>query len=209
MNKYLTEGIGSFFLFLTLVLTSGGQPYAPLATGAVLMAMMYAGGHVSGGHYNPAVTLAVLMRGKVDRTDALYYVIAQAAGAVLAAIFGIFLANCAGMNAIVTHANKNGLCSLMAEFFGAFALTYTFLNVATTRSNAGNSHYGLAVGLMLAGAIWTFGGVSGGIFNPAAALCAAISGMLEWGDLWLYMIGSLMGAAAAASAFQIVYGRQD
>lgn len=211
MKKYLAEGIGTFFLMLTMVMTmnSGAAYLAPIAIGLVLTGMTYAGWHISNAHYNPAVTLAVLMRGKVDRTDALYYVIAQFAGALLAALFGVFLLNCNGAAAIAMHVNKNGLCALVAEFLGAFALVYVVLNAAFAHSNADNSYYGLASGFTLTGAMWSLAGISGGIFNPALVFGACIAGMFEWGDYWLYLIGALMGAAAAASAVQVMSARQE
>lgn len=211
MKKYLTEGIGTFFLMLTVVMATNNDAgqFAPFAVGLVLAGFMYAGWHISNAHYNPALTLAVLMRGKIDRTDAFYYVVAQVAGSVLAVLFAVFLLNCSGVAVIATHANKNGLCALVAEFLGAFALAYVVLNVAYTRSNAGNSHFGLTIGLTFTALIWTLGSISGGMFNPALALGASIAGMLEWGDFWLYVIGSLLGAAAATSAFQVIYGRQE
>lgn len=211
MKKYLAEGIGTFFLVLTMVMTAnnGLDNLSPLAVGLALAGLTFAGWHISNAHYNPAVTLAVLMRGKIDRTDALYYVIAQIAGSIVATAFAVFLLNCNGSATVATHLNKNGLCALVAEFLGAFALAYVVLNVAFTRSNAGNSYYGLAIGFTMTGAMWALGGTSGGMFNPALALGASIAGMFEWGDFWIYLIGALMGAAAAASAFQVIYGRQE
>ncbi len=86
MAKYITEFIGALFLVLTVGLTVTAQsPFAPLAIGSALMIMVYMGGHISGGHYNPAVSLAVLMRGKMDGKDFIPYVVAQVVGAFLAA----------------------------------------------------------------------------------------------------------------------------
>ena len=74
MKNYLTEVIGTFFLVLTIGLTAiGGVAMAPLAIGSALMVMVYMGGHISGGHYNPAVSLAVMMRGKLDSKELLPY----------------------------------------------------------------------------------------------------------------------------------------
>ena len=89
MNKYIAEFIGTFFLVLTIGCTgigAGAGVIAPLAIGAALMVMIFAGGHISGGHYNPAVTLGVLIRGKVKAADVIPYMIAQVAGAVVAAL---------------------------------------------------------------------------------------------------------------------------
>src|SRR5436190_13051127 len=87
MRNYLTEMIGTFFLVLTIGLTVlGGTPLAPLAIGAALMVMVYMGGHISGAHYNPAVTLAVYLRGKIGGKEALTYCVWQIAGAMLASL---------------------------------------------------------------------------------------------------------------------------
>src|ERR1700704_2278808 len=94
MNKYFAEFIGTFFLVLTIgctVIEKGAGPLAPLAIGAVLMVMVFAGGHISGAHYNPAVTLGVWMRGKCDTKDVAPYIISQIAGAALAAFAVLFL----------------------------------------------------------------------------------------------------------------------
>jgi aquaporin Z len=187
----------------------GIAPMAPLAIGSVLMVMIYAGGHISGGHFNPAVTLAVLMRGKIDRTDALYYVVAQIIGAVAAALVGNFLLRCGYDLDAQMLVHKSSVCSILAEFFGTFALAYVVLNVATTRSNAGNSHYGLAIGFTVLTGAYALGGISGGVFNPAVAVGASVAGMFGWADIWIYLAGTLLGAAAAATVFNVVYGNQD
>jgi aquaporin Z len=212
MKKYLTEFIGTFFLVLTVVLAAnnpGIAPMAPLAIGAALMVMVYAGGHVSGAHYNPAVTLAVLMRGKIDRNDALYYIVAQLFAGVAAAAIGAYLHDCGNGATIAARMNEQSLCALLAEFLGTFALAYVVLNVATTQSNAGNSHYGLAIGFTVTVAAYGLGGLSGGTFNPAVALGASVAGMISFGDIWLYLVGTLLGGAAAATVFQFIYGQGD
>lgn len=212
MKKYLAEFIGTFFLVLTVVLAAnnpGIAPLAPLAIGAMLMVMVYAGGHISGAHYNPAVTLAVLLRGKIDRNDALYYVAAQLIAGVAAAAIGAYLHDCGGGLAIASRVNEQPLCVVLAEFLGTFALAYVVLNVATTQSNAGNSYFGLAIGFTVATAAFSLGGLSGGAFNPAVMLGAMVAGMLAWGDILYYLLGIGIGATAAASVFQIIYGRGD
>lgn len=211
MKKYLTEGIGTFFLVLVVILAAnnGAGNLLPLALGATLTALLYAGKHVSGAHYNPALTLAMLMRKKIDRTDALYYVVAQVAGGILASLFGVFLLNCSQRESYFAHSNSNAICALVAEFLGAFALSHVFLNVMVARETTGNSYFGIAAGFVLAGATWAFGGISGGLFNPAVAIGASIAGLYEATDLWIYLIGSVLGAAAAASVFQVVFGNQE
>src|SRR5437868_1170848 len=89
MNKYIAEFIGTFFLVLTIgcaVVIGGAGVIAPLAIGAALMVMVYAGGHISGGHYNPAVTLAVWIRGRCATKDVVPYWVAQLAAAIVASL---------------------------------------------------------------------------------------------------------------------------
>jgi len=212
MKKYLTEFIGTFFLVLTVVLANNNPsilPMAPLAIAGMYLAMIYAGGHISGGHYNPAVTLAVLIRGKIDRGDALYYVIAQLIASVFAAAIGVFLHDCGNGGEIAARVNEQAMCVVLAEFLGTFALAYVVLNVATTRSNASNSHYGIAIGFTMLASNYALGGLSGGAFNPAIALGASVAGMFAWDDMGVYLIGTLLGAAAAATVFHATYGRED
>jgi aquaporin Z len=212
MKKYLTEFIGTFFLVLTVVLASNNPSIAllaPLAVAGMYLAMIYAGGHISGGHYNPAVTLAILIRGKIDRGDALYYVLAQLIASVVAAAIGVFLHDCGNGAEIVARVNEQAMCAVLAEFLGTFALAYVVLNVATIRSNTGNSHYGLAIGFTVLAASYALGGLSGGAFNPAIALGATVAGMFAWDDIGIYLIGTLLGGAAAATVFHVTYGRED
>ncbi len=212
MKKYLTEFIGTFFLVLTVVLATNNPniaSMAPLAIGGMYLAMIYAGGHISGGHYNPAVTLAVLIRGKIDRTDGLYYIMVQLIAGVLAASIGVFLHDCGNGGEIVARLNEQAMCAVLAEFLGTFALAYVVLNVATTRSNASNSHYGIAIGFTMLASSYALGGLSGGAFNPAIALGATVAGMFAWDDIGIYLIGTLLGGAAAATVFHVTYGRED
>jgi aquaporin Z len=212
MKKYIVEFIGTFFLVLSVIMANNNPSVAllaPLAVAAMLIAMIYAGGHISGAHYNPAVTLAMFMRRRIDRVDAVYYVLAQLLAALTAAALGTFLHQNEGGPAIALHTNGAPFGSLLAEVLGTFALAYTILQVATTRANAGRSHYGLAIGLVVLGAGCVFGELSGAIFNPALAVGASVAGMFSWGDFWIYFLGSLAGAAAAASVFRVVYGWEE
>ncbi len=212
MKKYLTEFIGTFFLILTVVLVTNNPvsaSMAPLAIAGMYLAMIYAGGHISGGHYNPAVTFAVLIRRKIDRGDALYYITVQLIASVLAAAIGVYLHDCGNGATIVPRINEQTMCAVLAEFLGTFALVFVVLNVATTRSNAGNSHFGLAIGFTVMAVGYALGGLSGGAFNPAIALGATVADMFAWDDILVYFIGDLLGAAAAATVFQVVYGPED
>src|SRR5690242_1486689 len=143
MKKYLVEFIGAFFLVMTVgmtVIDPGAGALAPLAIGSALMIMVYAGGHVSGGHYNPAVTLAVWLRGRCPTSDVLPYIGAQVLAGVVAAFLVLFLKG----DPTVTPADIKTVPSLIAEIVGTFALCYVVLNTATARGTAGNSNYGLA-----------------------------------------------------------------
>lgn len=205
MGKYLTEFIGTFFLVLTIGCAAGsGAPLAPVAIGAVLMTMIFAGGHVSGGHYNPAVTLGVTMRGRCTLADAIPYMVAQAAAAIAAAVAVKFLLAGPVLDAIKPAADYPVGKALVAEFLYTFALVYVVLNVATAKANANNSFYGLAIGFtVLAGAV-SVGGISGGAFNPAVAIGVSIIGMASWANLWVFLVADFAGGAAAAIVFKMI-----
>ncbi|MCC7246755.1 MAG: aquaporin [Saprospiraceae bacterium] len=211
MQKYLNEFLGTFFLVLIMLLAhnnAGIAPMAPLVTGGVLMALTYAGWHISGAHFNPAVTIAVMMRGKIDRNDAIYYIIAQMAAGLLAALIGVFLHHCQSGAEISLHSN-DAICSVTGEFLGAFALVWVFLNVLTAKNNSGQAFYGLAIGFVYMACSYALGSLSGGAFNPALAFGFSIAGMATWSDIWIYFLGALLGAAAATTVFQIIYGRGE
>ena len=200
-RKLTVEFIGTFFLVLTIglaVATAGAL--APLAIGAMLMVMVFAGGHVSGAHYNPAVSTAALLRGKLSSAEYGPYVVTQVAGAVAAALVVIVLGYDADSTAKVAGAGK----MLVAEFLFTFALAWVVLNVATSKDNDGNSFYGLAIGFTVAAGAFAVGSISGGAFNPAVAVGAMVMGLLSWGDIWIYLLANLAGGAAAAMAFLAV-----
>ena len=169
MNKYIAEFIGTFFLILTIGCTGigpGAGVIAPLAIGAALMVMVYAGGHISGAHYNPPVTLGVLIRGKVNVADVVPYMIAQFVAAALAAVIVIkFLRAGAPVTPIAPHVGP----ALIAEFLFTFALVYVVLNTATAEGTSGNSFYGLAIGMTVMTGAFAVGDISGVAFNPGVA----------------------------------------
>ena len=204
MNKYLAEFIGTFFLVLTIgctVIGAGASVIAPLAIGAALMVMVFAGGHISGAHYNPAVTLGVLIRGKVKAADAIPYIIAQIAGAALAAlIVSKFLR--AGI-AVTPIAPKIGP-ALLAEFLFTFALVYVVLNAATAEGTSGNSFYGLAIGMTVMTGAFAVGDISGGAFNPAVAVAISMLGISTWSNLWIYLVADFGAAVVAAIVFLLI-----
>jgi aquaporin Z len=208
MKRYLVEFIGTFFLVFTVgstVISPGAGSLAPLAIGASLMVMVFAGGHVSGGHYNPAVTLAVWIRGKCDTKDVIPYWIAQIAAAFVAAWI-------VGKMKMPGAAQPLALASwkpaFVAEFLFTFALCWVVLNVATSKATGGNSFYGLAIGMTVMTGAFAVGGVSGGAFNPAVATGISLMGLSFWSNYWVLLAGEAAGAVTAATAYKMVNGAE-
>jgi aquaporin Z len=201
VRRYVTEFIGTFFLVFTVGCTVLGKvPMAPLAIGAVLMVMVYAGGHICGAHYNPAVTLAVFLRGRIAAFDAVGYWVAQIVAGILAALVAKYLVN-PGHVAALSPTGRGVGTALTAEVLFTFALAYVVLNVATSRDHANNNFYGLAIGFTVAAGAFAVGGISGGAFNPAVAVGAATMGLFAWSKIWIWLLADLVGGALAASAF--------
>ena len=202
MNKLITEFIGTFFLVLTIGCT--GIPKDPsvipaLAIGASLMVMIFAGAHISGGHFNPAVTLAVWLRGRSDSRTAIPYMIAQALGAIAAAMVVGFLVGW-GKPLKITGVPQ----AFVAEFLFTFALAFVVLNVATVKENEGNSFYGLAIGMTVMVGAFAVGPISGGAFNPAVAVGVAFMQLISVADIWIHLVADFLGGAAAALVFLAV-----
>jgi aquaporin Z len=203
MNKYIAEFIGTFFLVLTIgctVMSGGTGVIPPLAIGSTLMVMVYAGGHISGAHYNPAVTLAVFMRGRSPAKDVVPYMAAQVLGSLAAAAIASFLRP--DFVATAIHAEFHRVA--IAEFFFTFALAYVVLNVATAKGTQGNSFYGLAIGFTVLVAAFAVGDISGGAFNPAVAVGAASLGFVTWATVWVHVLAEFAGAATAAITFTML-----
>lgn len=202
MKKLLVEFIGTFFLVF-VVLLSGN----PLAIGCILMAMVYMGGHISGGHYNPAVTLAVLVRGKIKMNEALMYMVIQIAGAIAAAVMYYLVY---GKTAAPAPApGFNLLKPLAIEIIFTFALGMVVLHSATSKSTTGNSFYGLAIGFTILAAAFAGGPISGGAFNPAVGtgpiLVDTIIGHHDSiKNIWIYLVGPFTGGAIAGSVFNFL-----
>ena len=201
MSKYIVEFIGTFFLVLVIGLTviePGVGLYAPIAVASTLMVMVYAGGHISGAHYNPAVTLAVWLRGKCAARDVAPYMLAQIAGAALAAlVVGIYKSD-AAISAISLNANK----AFLIEVLFTFALAYVVLNTATSKKTAGNSYYGLAIGFTVLAGAYAGAAVSGAVYNPAVAVGITIMGVNTMGNLGLHVLADLIGGALAALVYK-------
>jgi aquaporin Z len=203
VKKYMVEFIGTFFLVLTVgctVIGNGAGALAPLAIGSALMVMIFAGGHISGGHFNPAVTLGVWLRGKCEVKDVAPYMISQIVAAVLAA----FAVKVLKGGAALTPLQPAPAPALLAEFLFTFALVFVVLNTATAKGTSGNSFYGLAIGFTVLVGAFSVGNISGGAFNPAVAVGISFMGLSSWSNIWIYLVANFLGGAVAAGAFKAV-----
>ncbi len=213
MGKYIVEFIGTFFLVLTVVVAvANGGDMARLAIGASLMVMIYAGGHISGGHFNPAVSLGVLIRGAMSAADFVPYIIAQLAGGALAALVATSVLGISHEAAAAFGSGGDAAsipAAFVAELLGTFALVWVVLNTATTKSNEGNSFYGLAIGFTVTAMAYGLGGISGGAFNPAVGLGVSVAGMTSWSNIWVFAVACLAGGALAAIMFKVCYHLDD
>jgi aquaporin Z len=198
-----TESIGTFFLVFTVgAAVYSGSPLAPLAIGSALMIMVYAGGHISGGHYNPAVTMAALVRGRIRASEAVGYWIAQIVAAFIAAEIVRTVVTPAAPVKTLTLSGHGLVAAVVVELLFTFALAYVVLNVATSKDHPDNSFYGLAIGFTVMVGAFAVGGISGGAFNPAVALGAADMGILAWPTIWLYLVVELVAGVAAGLVFR-------
>ena len=203
--KYAVEAIGTFFLVFTVGDAVGsGSPLAPLAIGGVLMVMVYAGGHISGGHYNPAVTLAILVRRRISTREAARYWIAQfGAGLTAAAVVRWIVDPARATNpATLTVPAHRLVAVFVVELLFTFALCYVVLNVATSKHHPDNSYYGLAIGFTVVSGAFAVGAISGGAFNPSVTVAGAAAGLFAWPTLWAYLMAQGIGAVAAGITFR-------
>ena len=201
-QKLTTEFIGTFFLSLTIctaaVYGSAGE-YAPFGIAATLMVMIYAGGHISGAHYNPAVTVSIYLRGACEKDEVLPYIASQVIAAVSAAIV---VESLLFPDAVSPEIADLGTDAIVAELLFTFALAYVILNVATTESTSGNGYFGAAIALVvLAGAI-TVGSISLASFNPAVTSALIVSGKLALADSWMHFVPQFVGAVLATYVYK-------
>jgi aquaporin Z len=201
MKNYITEFIGTFFLVLAIGLTGN-----PLAIGVMLMVMVYMGGHISGAHYNPAVSIAMIFRGVLSVKEAINYILSQLAGAFLAAIFVQWVGG--AVMQIAPSSTVSVLQILAVEAIFTFALVLVILNVATNPKTEGNSYYGLAIGFTVMAGAFAGGGISGGAYNPAVGtgpiLVDAIMGEGNTlSNLWYYLVGPIVGAIVAVYVYKL------
>lgn len=202
MNKVITEAIGTFFLVLAVIgAVTQGSPLAAVAIGGTLMTVIYAGGHISGAHYNPAVSLAAWLRGRLPLAELPGYIGAQLAGSALAAIVGAWLFR-VGHPALTAWSGRTLATAIAAEALFTFLLAYVVLNVATSKDHPDNSFYGLAIGFVVAVGVLSVGALSGAAFNPAVALGVSFARLSAWANLWAYLVAQIAGAVLAALTFR-------
>jgi aquaporin Z len=200
-RKYATEFIGAFFLTFAVAMAAlSGSVFVPLAAGATLMVMIYAGGHISGGHYNPAVTMAALVRRRIGISDAVAYWIVQAAAGIAAGALARALVNPATVRTLTLSGHTEAAAAVV-EVLITFALCYVVLNVATSKDQKNNGFFGLAIGFTVAAGAFAVGGISGGVFNPAVALGGATAGLFGWSTIWIYVLVELAAGIVAGLAF--------
>lgn len=203
--RYVYEFIGTFFLVLTIGLTvlnpNSAGLWAPLAIGSILAVMIYAGGHISGGHYNPAVSLAIFLRKKLSASDLVFYWLAQLAAGAAAAFTVLYLKGTGAPTAL----QPDHLKALLAEFIFTFALCFVVLNVATAKATEGNSYFGWAIGFTVLAGAYAVGTISSGAFNPAVALGITILNLSSWANIWIFIVGNLLGGVVAALVFNAAH----
>jgi|SRR5579862_6455477 len=200
--KYVYEFIGTFFLVFTVGMTvlapNGAGLLAPLAIGSALAVMVFAGGHISGGHYNPAVSFAVFLRGKLSMKDLGRYWVVQIIAGVVAGYLTIYYKGYPTQPPLPLETLK----AFIAEFLFTFALCYVVLNVATAKGTKGNSFYGWAIGFTVLIGAYAVGSVSGAAFNPAVAVGITIMQLSMWANIWIFFAANLLGGLCAAQIFK-------
>jgi len=213
ISPFLIEFVGTTTLVVligTSTIASTGSPnHAPLAIGFGLMAMIFMGGHISGGHYNPAVTLGILStgRGKLHWAKALGYVVVQVAGSVVGAFF-VYLVTTPNVTFGPMIESDHSLpAAIVLEAFVTCGLVSVVLNVATTKATSDNSFYGLSIGCVVIAGAYSVGKISGGAFNPAVGTGPHIVAWLVTNNfykyMWIYWLGPLLGAVLAAGFFRV------
>lgn len=198
-RKALAEALATFlFVFSIIGAVNSENPLTPLAIGLALAVLVYATGHISGAHLNPAVSVGVFLRGGLSAVDLIAYIVAQFVGGALAALVSGLVWK-AGEKAMVIEVGP----AFLVEALFTFILVWVVLNVATSKDTDGNSFYGLAIGGTVFVGATTVGSISGGGFNPAVALGLSVSGHFAWSSLWLYIVAPVVGAALAAVLFRV------
>ena len=171
MKNYIIEFLGTFFLVLIIGLTEN-----PVAIGLGLAVLVYMGAHISGAHYNPAVTLAMYINDKIDIKESGKYIVSQLAGSVIA----VFLFSKLGQNSFSVVSKTTDIQSFfVAEILFTFLLVFVILNVALSESLKGNQFYGLAIGLTVTAGAFSVGDISGAVLNPAVSFGPSLMSFID------------------------------
>mmetsp|Transcript_20630 Transcript_20630/g.24810 ORF Transcript_20630/g.24810 Transcript_20630/m.24810 type:complete len:226 (+) Transcript_20630:122-799(+) len=204
-GKPVMELTGTALLLLTIQLAVGsGSELAPVAIGIALMTAVYAGGPISGAHYNPAVSLAVYLRGKMELKEMLMYWAFQIVGGCIGALLAGFIGGSYAVCAIGNEATFSQ--AMVAEICFTFFLCFVVLGTATSSAANGNSYFGASIGLTVTAGAFSVGGISGGAFNPAVALglTFASNGLSDMGYSSYVALADLIGGAVAAGLYFLV-----
>lgn len=198
MKKYMVELLGTMFLVLMYSMVGN-----PLAIGVMLAVLVYAGVHISGSHYNPAVSLAMWMRGKLKKVEMLKYMIFQIMGGFLAAAFYRVLTS---RNYYPAPAPGIGYWKIFTvELLFTSFFVFVFLTVFLAKKFKANGMRGLIIGLALLPIVFL-----GGAYNPAVSLGPALfdlsMGGLAIQHVPVYLIGTFGGGILAAFGFKLLYG---
>lgn len=208
MRSYLAELLGAFFLVFTVLSTSAVAPViAAAAVGGVLTACVWIGAQVSGAHFNPAVTLAVYLRGGLSLLDLWSYWAAQLAGALIASMLALAIPFSGGD--LDVSGRSTVVPALVVEFLFTFALVSVVLAFSASPGPKSRDRttsrperyvvYGVAVGVVVLAGMLTVSAVSGAAFNPAVAFGLAVDGEFAWAAIWVYVSAELVAGAAAAA----------
>ena len=201
MKKQLVEFIGTFLFVLSIgLIVKSGTVLAPLAIGWVLAVLVYGAWHLSWWHLNPAVTVWLIIRGKISVSDAISYIAAQLAGGILAGLVVTFLVGSI-WNGIVSG---NNLHIVIAEALFTFLLVYTVSSTATSQWSSGNSFYWRAIGMAVATGAFAVGSISGWAFNPAVAIGGIFDGTFAASQVIFHLIGQFWWAILAALTYNYV-----
>ena len=207
MNKYIIEFLGTFFLVLIIGLSQN-----PLAIGLGLAVLVYMGAHISGAHYNPVVSLAMLINDQIELKEFSFYLASQLLGSVVATYFIMLLGS--DFNVV---SNTNDISSFfVAEILFTFLLVFVILNVALNKNLKGNQFYGLAIGLTVTTGAFAVGNISGGVFNPAVSFGPSLFSFIDpqvvgtnvsSSDFFIYyLISGIIGSVIASYLYKKVYG---
>jgi len=217
ISPYIVEFLGTFFLMLTIgfnVLLNVVGIHAPLAIGSALMVLVFFGGHLSGAHYNPAVTIGckLTFRDHIGWVQSILYIICQNLGAFAAGI--VYWQITDDTFQFEPGPGFNDVKAIIVEIIYTFLLVSVMINTATTQSQTGNSFFGLAIGFTVLAAGYSIGPISGGVLNPAVATGAALSNLIHNQEissikyLWIYWLAPGVGGVIAGAVFRITNAKE-